>query len=66
MKKGGITNELPENMREILLLVGLNELSYEEAAALLTVPIGTVRSRLFRARSVLRDKLRQKGLILDH
>src|SRR5690606_39646862 len=43
--------ELPANMREILLLVGLNDLSYEEAAAMLTVPIGTVRSRLSRARA---------------
>jgi|SRR5690606_25120015 RNA polymerase sigma factor, sigma-70 family len=55
-------DELPESMRSILLLVGLDNLSYEEAAAMLTVPIGTVRSRLSRARSALRDKLQQKGL----
>lgn len=58
-------NELPENMRDILLMVGLEDISYEEAAALLTVPIGTVRSRLSRARSALRDKLALKGLQLE-
>lgn len=57
--------ELPENMRDILLMVGLNDLSYEEAAVLLTVPIGTVRSRLSRARTALREKLRKKGISLD-
>ena len=57
--------ELPENMREILLLVGFEEISYEDAATLLTVPIGTVRSRLSRARTALKEKLRQKGLSLE-
>ncbi|NMK50022.1 RNA polymerase sigma factor [Achromobacter sp. Bel] len=58
-------DELPENMRDILLMVGLDDISYEEAAALLTVPIGTVRSRLSRARTALREKMAQKGLRLD-
>ena len=58
-------NELPENMREILWLVGFEEISYEDAAALLTVPIGTIRSRLSRARTALKEKLRQKGLSLN-
>ena len=58
-------DELPESMRDILLLVGMDDLSYEEASALLSVPIGTVRSRLSRARTALRDKLKQKGLTLN-
>jgi|SRR5690606_3048885 RNA polymerase sigma factor, sigma-70 family len=57
--------ELPPNMREVLLLVGLDGMSYEDAAALLTVPVGTVRSRLSRARSTLREKLAARGLELD-
>jgi RNA polymerase sigma factor (sigma-70 family) len=57
--------ELPANMREILLLVGLDELSYEEAAAMLTVPVGTVRSRLSRARAALRKRIEEKGLPLQ-
>ena len=58
-------DELPESMRSILLLVGMDNLSYEEAAALLSVPIGTVRSRLSRARTALRERLEQKGLTLN-
>ena len=58
-------DELPENMRDILLMVGIDEISYEDAAALLTVPVGTVRSRLSRARAALCDKLAHKGLRLD-
>lgn len=49
--------ELPAHMREVLMLVALDELSYEEAAAFLNVPVGTVRSRLSRARSLLREKI---------
>ena len=40
--------------REVILLVGLEGLSYEEAAIVLGVPIGTVRSRLSRGRDALR------------
>ena len=58
-------DELPGSMRDILLLVGMDDISYEEAAALLSVPVGTVRSRLSRARTALREKLRQKGLTLN-
>lgn len=57
--------DLPESMRSILLMVAVDEMSYEAAAALLTVPVGTVRSRLSRARSALRVKLKARGVELD-
>ena len=46
--------ELPEEQRQVILLVGLEGMSYEDAAAVLTVPIGTIRSRLSRGRDALR------------
>ncbi len=52
--------ELPVNFREILLLCEVEEMSYQEIAETLGVPIGTVMSRLSRARRVLRELLLQK------
>jgi len=49
---------LPLHYREPVILCDLQGKSYEEAAALLDCPVGTVRSRLNRARSMLLDKLR--------
>jgi RNA polymerase sigma factor (sigma-70 family) len=48
---------LPAEMREVLLLVALDELSYEDAAVMLSIPVGTVRSRVSRARGTLRKRL---------
>jgi len=49
--------QLPLEFREIILLREYEELSYEEIAAMLQCPVGTVMSRLARARSKLRDLL---------
>lgn len=46
---------LPEEQREVLLLVTLQDLGYEEVARITGVPVGTVMSRLSRARSRLRE-----------
>jgi RNA polymerase sigma-70 factor (ECF subfamily) len=45
---------LPQEQRAVLLLVGVEDLSYQEAARVLAVPIGTVMSRLSRGRERLR------------
>ena len=45
---------LPDEQRELLLLIGLEGMRYEEAAATLGIPLGTVRSRLSRGRATLR------------
>jgi RNA polymerase sigma-70 factor, ECF subfamily len=49
---------LPEHYREAVVLCDLQELTYAEAAAVLGCAIGTVRSRLHRARTILIEKLR--------
>lgn len=48
---------LPPEQREVLLLVALEDMSYDEAARTLGIPIGTVMSRLARAREKLRAML---------
>jgi RNA polymerase sigma-70 factor (ECF subfamily) len=49
---------LPERYREVVVLCDLQEMSYAETAEILGCAIGTVRSRLHRARALLIDKLR--------
>ena len=49
---------LPAHYREVVVLCDLQELSYVEAANVLNCPVGTVRSRLHRARTLLLEKLR--------
>jgi RNA polymerase sigma-70 factor (ECF subfamily) len=44
---------LPADQREVVLLVGLEGLSYDEAAFVVGVPVGTIKSRLYRGREAL-------------
>jgi RNA polymerase sigma-70 factor (ECF subfamily) len=53
-------DELPVHFREVLLLCEVEEMSYNEISEALTVPIGTVMSRLSRARAALRNSVRAK------
>jgi RNA polymerase sigma-70 factor (ECF subfamily) len=46
--------KLPPEQRQVILLVGLEGMAYEEVAKVLKVPVGTVRSRLSRGRDQLR------------
>lgn len=52
--------ELPVQFREVLLMCEMQEMSYQEISEALTIPIGTVMSRLSRARRALRLNLGQK------
>ncbi len=62
----GALRALPEEQRSAVLLVDVEGLSYEEAAQVLEIPIGTVRSRIARARARLLESLasiaRQRGI----
>ena len=49
--------ELPEDFRQALVLCDVDGLSYQEIGELMDTPIGTVRSRISRARSFLRERL---------
>jgi RNA polymerase sigma-70 factor (ECF subfamily) len=49
---------LPEELRTAIMLRELEGLSYEEIAGIMECPIGTVRSRIFRAREAIAERLR--------
>ena len=53
----GAIDALPVHYREALLLCEVEEMSYQEIAETLSIPVGTVMSRLSRARRALRDHL---------
>jgi len=59
---GAALELLPEEQRAVVLLIGLEELSYQEVAKVLNIPIGTVMSRLSRGRERLRQMLSDVGV----
>jgi RNA polymerase sigma-70 factor (ECF subfamily) len=58
-------SDLPIEMSEVLGLVAVDEISYQDAAEILCIPLGTVRSRVSRARAVLRAQFEQAGVKLQ-
>jgi RNA polymerase sigma-70 factor, ECF subfamily len=54
-----MVSELPDGYRSVLLLIDLHELDYVEVAQALQIPLGTVKSRLARARMQMREKLQR-------
>lgn len=54
--------ELPITYREAVVLIDMEDQSYEAAAEVLEIPIGTVRSRLFRGRKLLQESLAQHAI----
>ena len=61
----GALADLPPRERDVLLLIAWADLSYEEVATALRIPVGTVRSRLHRARGRLRELMSAKGQYID-
>ena len=55
----GAIADLPEDLRTAIVLRELDGLSYEEIAKTMDCPVGTVRSRIFRAREAIDGRLRQ-------
>jgi RNA polymerase sigma-70 factor (ECF subfamily) len=52
---------LPIDLRESLILVAMEELPYERAAQILDIPVGTLKSRVHRARELLRQSMQHQG-----
>jgi RNA polymerase sigma-70 factor, ECF subfamily len=55
-------DDLPPKMKEVIVLCEFEEMTYEDAAAVLNIPIGTVRSRLHRAKAGLAQLLRADAM----
>ena len=53
--------DVPENFREVVVLVDVGDFSYAEAAGILEIPIGTVMSRLYRGRRLLKRALADRA-----
>lgn len=54
-----LIKEMPEKFREVLLLKYINDYSYDKIAEVLSCPVGTVRSRLFFAKKIISEKMRE-------
>ncbi|MCW9034491.1 MAG: RNA polymerase sigma factor [Rhodospirillales bacterium] len=52
-------NTLPEDVREALVMVSLEGMGYQEAAEVVGIPTGTMKTRVFRARKMLREHLKK-------
>jgi RNA polymerase sigma-70 factor (ECF subfamily) len=57
----GLLNGLPEPLQQVLTLVDVHELDYQEAAQILSLPLGTLKSRVARARLKLRERIAESG-----
>ncbi len=53
---------LPDKLRVVILLREVEDMSYEEISEMMNIPLGTVRSRLFNARQIIKDRLINQGL----
>ena len=61
----GFVSTLPEEQRIVLLLIAVEGFSYQEASDMLGIPVGTITSRLGRARSAIREFIAGPTLALD-
>lgn len=59
-------NALPIDFRTVILLCDIEGFTYEEISKIVDIPIGTVRSRLFRARNMLKEKLKEYAETLGY
>lgn len=59
-------NSLPVDFRVVILLCDIEGFTYEEISKIIDIPIGTVRSRLHRARNMLKEKLKEYAKTLGY
>jgi len=59
-------NSIDVDFRTVIILCDIEGFTYEEMAKILNIPIGTVRSRLHRARNILKDKIREYAATMGY
>jgi RNA polymerase sigma-70 factor (ECF subfamily) len=59
-------NSLPMDFKTVIVLCDIEEFSYEEIAQIIDIPVGTVRSRLHRARQLLKEKLMDYAISMGY
>lgn len=57
-----VVRQLPATYRELIILRHQHDLSYDEIAEVMSVPLGTVKNRLFRAREMMRQQFVERGI----
>ena len=58
----GALSQVPHDFRDVIVLVDIGDFSYQDAAQILDIPIGTVMSRLHRGRRILKTKLAEEAV----
>jgi RNA polymerase sigma-70 factor (ECF subfamily) len=53
---------VPQNFRDVLVLVDIGDFTYQDAAQILDIPVGTVMSRLHRGRRILKTQLAEEAI----
>jgi RNA polymerase sigma-70 factor (ECF subfamily) len=59
-----IVDQIPLKFRELILLRYIQDLKYEEIAAITTLPVGTVKNRIFKAKEILKQEMIKDGMLV--
>jgi len=59
---GAALDALPDSIRDVMVMTEIHEMPYKDVASVLNIPVGTVRSRLFRGRLLMRQRLAEKAV----
>lgn len=59
-----VVDQIPLKFRELILLRYIQDLKYEEIAEIMSLPVGTVKNRIFKAKEILKQEMEQDGMLV--
>jgi RNA polymerase sigma-70 factor (ECF subfamily) len=59
-----VVDEIPLKFRELILLRYIQDLKYEEIAEITSLPVGTVKNRIFKAKEILKQEMEKDGMLI--